>query len=207
MSNNKRKPYKKKRPHIPKAVADAVMKEYSHLCAVCAAIKPQLHHLDENRENNDPLNLLPLCPNCHLTDQHNPTSRRPYELLRLFRKFKDPFILVPQFQPVFQRIYSLYSGLGSCPRSAIFSYVEDLVGFIKELEMGNYYAQQIRTFLMPPSGVSPAFSQKDPASLMNYQRWADEQDRAYGMLVESMREDVERLVVEILRFQRWEKLN
>src|SRR5689334_6368420 len=95
---------KAKRVKIPKPTADAVLKEFNHLCAVCGETSPQLHHIDENPANNDPLNLLPLCPNHHLSDQHNPTAKIDPGILALFRRHKDPTILTPEFDPFFRRI-------------------------------------------------------------------------------------------------------
>ena len=63
-----------------------------------------MHHIDENPSNNDPLNLLPLCPNCHLSDQHRPTERIPKGVPSLFRQYKDPTILSPAFCPPYQRL-------------------------------------------------------------------------------------------------------
>ena len=60
---------KSKRPGVPKTVKEAVLKEYNHLCSICGAPRPQVHHIDEDNANNDPLNLLPLCPNHHLRPQ------------------------------------------------------------------------------------------------------------------------------------------
>ena len=35
-------------------------------CAICSFDKiVAVHHIDENRKNNDPKNLIPLCPNHH----------------------------------------------------------------------------------------------------------------------------------------------
>jgi 5-methylcytosine-specific restriction endonuclease McrA len=87
----------KDRAHIPRTVRDQVMGEFNHRCAKCGADHPHLHHIDEDPSNNDPMNLIPLRPNCHLIDQHNPTQRIEPERLMLFRKYKDPAILTPQF--------------------------------------------------------------------------------------------------------------
>jgi 5-methylcytosine-specific restriction endonuclease McrA len=42
---------------------------YEHKCAVCGYDEEenilQVHHIDENRQNNDIENLIILCPNCH----------------------------------------------------------------------------------------------------------------------------------------------
>ncbi|MDQ3011542.1 MAG: HNH endonuclease, partial [Acidobacteriota bacterium] len=78
-----------------------MLKEFNYRCAICAIDNPQLHHIDETPSNNDPMNLVPLCPNCHLIDQHNPTRTLDPIKLSLFRKFKDPFILKSQFDPLF----------------------------------------------------------------------------------------------------------
>jgi len=64
----------KKRLSIPKAISEQVLKEYRHKCAVCGRHDPQLHHIDEDPSNNDPANLMPLCPNCHIQDIHAPTT-------------------------------------------------------------------------------------------------------------------------------------
>lgn len=50
---------------------------YAHECAICGYNDDNdislldVHHIDENRDNNDPDNLIVLCPNCHrkLTSQ------------------------------------------------------------------------------------------------------------------------------------------
>src|SRR5215831_14957625 len=94
---------KKQRPVIPQRVRAAVMREFNHLCALCGAVNPQLHHINEDPSDNDPGNLVPLCANHHITDQHNPTARVDPTKLRLFRKHKDPVILGPQFEPLFRR--------------------------------------------------------------------------------------------------------
>ena len=52
-------------------------RNYPHECAVCGYHDDddmsllEVHHIDENRENNDLKNLIVLCPNCHkkLTSQ------------------------------------------------------------------------------------------------------------------------------------------
>src|ERR1035441_2967653 len=86
-----------RRPAILRPARERVLSEFCHRCPICGGEKPQVHHIDENPTNNDLLNLLPLCPNCHLTDQHNPTAPMVPAKLALFRKFKDPTILSPQF--------------------------------------------------------------------------------------------------------------
>ena len=88
------------------ATRDAVLKEFNHLCAVCGGIGPQVHHVDEDNSNNVVENLLPLCPNCHLRDQHNPTRRHAVEKLQLFRKYKDPFSLLTRQSNLLLNVHS-----------------------------------------------------------------------------------------------------
>src|ERR1051326_3314497 len=99
----------KKRPSIPTKTKQQVLSEFNHRCSICGADRPQLHHIDENPENNDPLNIIPLCPNCHLIDQHNPSAQVDPGKLRMFRLHKDPAILKPQFHPLFLRLLFLDS--------------------------------------------------------------------------------------------------
>jgi len=91
-----------------------------------------VHHIDENPSNNDPLNLLPLCPNCHLTDQHNPTGGMEVSKLLLFRRFKDPVILRPQFHPLYLRLKFLDSvELNDSPGNKLEERVKELVEFVQ----------------------------------------------------------------------------
>jgi hypothetical protein len=184
-----------RRPAIPKAVKEAVLKEFHHLCAICGEKDPQLHHIDEDNANNDPMNLLPLCPNHHLTDQHNPTSKIDPLILRLFRVYKDPTILTPQFVPLYQRLTFLDADpeAGQDPHAyvcACYSAAEELVAFIQALEGGQFYAQKIGKslrnghYLLTP--FNPESIQKDILRMRN-----------------STRSDVYRMVMELLRYQPW----
>jgi len=135
---------KKTRTKIPKATSDAVLKEYNHRCSICGADRPQLHHIAEDPSNHEPLNLLPLCPNCHLSDQHNPTSRIDPGILVLFRKHKDPAILSPQFEPLYRRMKWLSDGIEKkLERDYLATRVVDLCQFVQSLEMGSYFSNRI----------------------------------------------------------------
>src|SRR6185436_5887832 len=112
-----------KRPAIPTKTRQEVLSEFNHRCAICGADRPHLHHIDEDPTNNEPLNLVPLCPNCHLIDQHNPTAQVDTKKLRLFREFKDPTILKPQFDPLFRR----YSFLEQIPETKPVRELQDSV--------------------------------------------------------------------------------
>ena len=42
------------------------LKHWDHKCVICGFDKiVAIHHIDENHSNNDPKNLIPLCPNHH----------------------------------------------------------------------------------------------------------------------------------------------
>lgn len=42
------------------------LQHWDHKCAICNFDKiVAIHHIDEDRNNNDPKNLIPLCPNHH----------------------------------------------------------------------------------------------------------------------------------------------
>ena len=84
---------KKERTKIPKKTRDAILKEYHHKCAICHANPPapELHHIDEDPSNHDPLNILPLCPNCH-------SSQLNSRVLSLYRKYKSREILSVEFE-------------------------------------------------------------------------------------------------------------
>jgi predicted restriction endonuclease len=53
---------------IPAAVRREILIEASYRCAVprcMSALAIDVHHIDENPANNDPSNLIALCPTCH----------------------------------------------------------------------------------------------------------------------------------------------
>src|SRR4051812_16816955 len=57
-----------RRSAIPSAVKREIMIEASYRCAVprcLEALAIDVHHIDENSSNNEPSNLIALCPTCH----------------------------------------------------------------------------------------------------------------------------------------------
>ena len=84
-----------------------------------------------------------------LTDKHNPTSRTEIKKLVLFRCFKDPAILSPQFHPLYLRLG--FPGTID-PSNASVENIEkqanELVGFVRALNMGSFYAQQLEGYLV-----------------------------------------------------------
>jgi 5-methylcytosine-specific restriction endonuclease McrA len=48
-------------------IKNVILFIHGYECFVCNAvsINNHVHHIDQNNGNNDPFNLLPLCPDCH----------------------------------------------------------------------------------------------------------------------------------------------
>ncbi len=189
------------RERIPKAVREAVLREYNHLCAICRAPNPQLHHVDGDHSNNDPLNLLPLCPNHHLIDQHNPTQKMEPQRVTLFRRFKDPAILWPQFEPLFARL-SFLDDLkeATTELEGLRRQSEELVAFVRALEMGDFYSDRIRPLVSPPAHAH-VWSFDTPAS--EFERVRIKEHREYLTQLSSNTDEVLRLATELLRYQAW----
>ena len=196
----------KERERIPAKPREQVLKEFNHRCAKCGADRPHLHHIDEDPSNNDPMNLIQLCPNCHLTDQHDPTRLIEPGRLRLFRRHRDPTILTPQFQPLFKRMRFLDEIDLECDEivqeanTCLFRALE-LFSFVSSLEMGAFYGSELGQMLarsystrwVPGTKVRLVFfGEHDPS-------WAKE----YCEQVYSLREPVYELIVELLRYQDW----
>ncbi len=189
------------RESIPKKTRDTLLNEYSHRCAICGGNDPHIHHIDEDHSNNLVENLLPLCPNCHLRDQHNPTRKIDVSKLKLFRRYKDPTILKPQFHPIYLRQIFLDSvESGEADVKELGYKANELVEFIKAFEMGKFYAKQIDELLelRYPSTVS--FSD-DSESF--YESQSRNINRAYREKLIANREAVQRLIIEQLRYQKW----
>jgi hypothetical protein len=192
------------RKAIPANIRKAILSEYNHRCAICGNARPQLHHIDENHENNDPLNILPLCPNCHLGDQHNPTSRINPSILRLFREYKDPTILSPQFRPLFDRLWHIFH-LPKTATAASFEDIEsrndELVRFIAELEMGSFYSAEIKK-LLERDGIAIWTVLNADDEARRTLEFENMRQRYIATLLNN-RSDVLRLAVELLHFQGW----
>ena len=193
----------KKRVPVSKAVKEKVLAEFNHRCAVCAADRPQIDHIDEDPSNNDPMNLLPLCPNCHLTDKHNPTSRTEIKKLVLFRCFKDPAILSPKFHPLYLRLGFLAPIEPSdAPVGDLEKQANELVDFVRALNIGSFYAQQLEGHLKQPNRVymRSLGSGYDP----EYDNQVKKDNRKYRQQLINSKEIVTGLVVELLRYQEWD---
>jgi hypothetical protein len=158
-----------------------------------------LHHIDANPANNDPQNLLPLCPNHHLTDQHDPTAPVDPLKLRLFRQFKDPAILTPQFHPLFRRFSYLLALTDDSDVSGAHEAHVELVAFINGLGMGTFYHKQIHDLLANSSPWVAILGESDAES----RRHLDERAQLYRAKLLTNRDKAIELIIEMLRYQDW----
>ncbi len=187
------------RKQVPRAIRDQVMDEFNHLCAICGQPNPQLHHIDEDHDNNDPSNLLPLCPNHHLSDQHSPTRRIDVGIVQLFRRYKDPAILSAQFEPLYDRVryvVDLDTEVPSRPGDAS----RELVAFVAALEMGEFYSKRIKKLTSAVSTPWAITGGTTDATTRKHSE--DDRARTLAKLRKNQAEVVD-LVVELLRYQSW----
>mgnify|MGYP001583000801 CR=1 FL=1 len=192
----------KRRNNVPKKIKETVLKEYKHKCAICGANDPQLHHIDENPSNNGIENLIPLCPNCHLKDQHNPTAGIDIGILKLFRKYKDPVILSHQFVPIYRRFNYLYDLKDEDNIDSVKGRTNELIGFIRHFGMGDFYAHQIERLLRDPINKLESILNKPEVKLYGANDKIKYVSEHYGILRENI-EKAESLIVELLRYQNW----
>lgn len=182
----------KARVAVPRNIKDQVFKEFSHKCAICGAGNPQIHHMNEDPSDNDPDNLIPLCPNHHLTDQHNPTGRLPFHQLKLFRQYKDPTILEPEFQPLYKRLVFLFDINDASQINEVEEHSRQLAKFVSFLEMGKFYSDEIQKLIGPFMRVlfdgSPSDGKSEAAIIRN---------------VIANRQKTLELIMELLRYQKW----
>ncbi len=192
----------KNRSSIPKQVSESVLKEYRHRCAVCGRHDPHLHHLNEDPTDHDPHNLLPLCPNCHLQDAHDPTTPpHPYKL-RLFRKYKDPLILDPRFHPIFCRMLFLRDDkLAEIAPGAINRLGGDLLEFVAHFKMGGFYRKKLKDVARNHFALYAEKCSLEGRPLTQQHIRNDPALRAESY--EYRNAQVESLVVELIRYQEW----
>ncbi len=184
---------------IPQKISDKVLSEFNHRCARCGADNPHLHHIDENPSNNDPLNLIPLCPNCHLIDQHNPTRFIEPGKLRLFRVYKDPTILKPQFHSVFTRMQFLESQEGEFQIEELEQKAIELAEFVLTLKKGEFFGAHIGRAIIPQDLIIRN------TTVPRFKNDAHKMQRAveYFQHLQNTKEQVYAWIIEALRFQNW----
>lgn len=193
----------KARIAIPERTRTLVLREFNYRCALCGSDRPQMHHLDQDPSNNEQLNLLPLCPNCHLSDQHNPTESIPTGILALFRRFKDPVILSPQFRPLYQRFQFLFEITDTSDQEQLGAAAAELAAFVRALEMGDFYGSKIEALtkqIRLTSGSASLYTGQPSPETARALAALPERNRR--QLIEN-REEVLKLCIELLRYQRW----
>jgi hypothetical protein len=158
--------------------------------------------MDENPANNDPMNLIPLCPNHYLIDQHDPTRTIDRAQLRLFREHKDPTILKPQFVPLLNRARFLDTITEDSDADELEDRAAELADFVAALQMGEFYSKKVKHILDKPA-YGFAFTPGDPASMQRYAKARAEQAREYRNQLRHVRSEIYALLVELLRFQKW----
>lgn len=194
------------RKTMPKKTREALLDEYDHKCAVCGGDRPHVHHIDEDPSNNDLENLLPLCPNCHIRDQHNPTRRIETPKLVLFRTYKDPSILRPQFHPLYTRQLFLDNiEINEESVDLLEEKSKELIDFVASLEMGGFYSKRIRKLVTPEARAYVTFldSRPDPAYERQRREARREANREFREKLVQNRSAVQYLLVEMLRYQTW----
>ncbi len=188
------------RKPIARSLRTALLKEFHHRCAICGVHNPQIHHIDEDPGNNAPSNLIPLCPNCHLIDQHDPTRPIHPDRLALFRRFRDPSILAPGFEPVFRRLQFVVRPDSIESYEHFKASRRDLLLFVKVMSMGEYYAARLeevtsRGLSVVSPGADATASQIGEVIRLN-------RDMSRTMALNNA-PDILALVVEMLRYQAW----
>lgn len=192
-----------KRVNISNKIRESVLREFNHKCALCGEPNPQIHHIDGDPSNNSEANLIPLCPNHHLQDQHNPTEPMDSKKLVLFRQCKDPAILDSKFHPLFIRLQFLDTVSENSDTHVIEVKARELCDFIEALNMGEFYSKRIAELLKKTS--TPYCVQLgNPASEEAHMRYRKQDIENYRKKVVSNRSKVIALVIELIRYQSWE---
>lgn len=187
------------RKKLGATVAQSVLKEFNHLCALCGKERPQIHHIDGNNSNNVESNLLPICPNHHLLDAHSPTDPIDPVLLAFFRRHKDPSIFTSQFKALFVRMRFLLE-LDKYNFRDYEQRADELVHFVRYLELGLFYSEKLATLLIwqaPDRGISLSAPQA------YYDRMEAEDRATYLQQLKNNSGPALELLVELLRFQAW----
>jgi hypothetical protein len=176
----------------------SVLEEFSYLCAICGERRPHIHHIDGDNANNNSTNLLPLCPNHHLTDVHDPTRPIPPGQLRLLRQYRDPFVLHPRFGPIYERLSLYYKIPEFVEWEPVKDCSYDLRFFINQLPMGSYYAEAIQNVTrIMVENISARVNERAD-------RFGLQPGFPHDAFTEALTR-IEQLLVEMLRYQGWSR--
>lgn len=144
---------KKTRRKIPKAVVDKVKQEFHHRCALCRADYCEVHHIDEDPSNNDPDNLIPLCPNCHHGRVHGRGGHRiDAGALRRYRTIGNRFVATPAYDLLLRRTaYITSEQFHEMDWQQIDHAYQDLRSFVADLRFGKYFVEKLDRLMRPAS--------------------------------------------------------
>jgi hypothetical protein len=128
----------------------------------------------------------------------------------LFRRFKDPYILKPQFHPLFIRTRFL-DEIDSTSADELDNKAGELVEFVANLEMGEFYGKRIKELTtgvglrrLPIPIVSNYDEERRRASMAANDRSIEKARDEYREKLRSNKDAVLALIIELLRFQAWE---
>lgn len=130
-----------------------------------------------------------------MLDQHNPTAPVEPLKLRLFRKYKDPTLLGPQFDPLFRRLAHLWTVTPESDADELLGLSQELVAFVNALKMGEFYHRRLFSLIAIPS--THWFTVEGDSH-----RQADLRRQYCAQLLRN-REKAADLIVEMLRYQEW----
>jgi hypothetical protein len=124
------------------------------------------------------------------------------EKLKLFRQFKDPMILKPQFHPLFVRMQFLNPVDESLGAENLGILSEELIEFVEALEMGGFYSKRISELIKRRyTGMLQAVRRNEEVFLAPV---PVEDDGQYIGKIRDTYPNIAALIVELLRFQKWQ---
>ena len=184
--------------YIPKRIRERTLEEFKHRCALCGKIKPHIHHINGDLTNHHPLNLIPLCRKCKIKDSHDPTRSPDVSIIAIFKKHRDPHILKPQFKPLFMRLNFLVNLHEDCNFIRLRDQVDELIQFVFSLKMGFFYANRISELIWQ------VFEHYLVDRISYTKAGLRELEHAIFVTLEANRAKVIELIIELLRYQKWE---
>ncbi|MCF7944843.1 MAG: hypothetical protein K9L75_04835 [Spirochaetia bacterium] len=190
---------KKYRINIPKKIKEKVLKEFSNQCAICKKSSPELHHIDENPNNNDENNLIPLCPNCHSNYAHNPNKQFSEYKLFLFRKYRNRVVFSQNFEPLLSRSRFILESTDSYNKATIDQY-KDLLKFIESFNNGNYYTNKLKELLDYHKYVRAVFSN----SKNNFETSNNKELLEFIENVRLNKDEAIKTIIEMAAYQGWQ---
>ena len=192
------------RSTIPRAVRDNVLKQYKYRCVRCDSTDPQVHHIDKDPSNNNALNLVPLCPNCHLNWFHGAATADKARQLAFFRRYNAKASLSPKFLPLLRRLNFLDEVTEQSNVKELRTASAELVSFVKALAHGDFYARKISRLLAFEPFIASVSIPYGGSLPQWYIAGMNEQDPRHRRKLRSARTAVYDLVAELLTYQDWQ---